>query len=79
MADPVLEKKVDRILFILENDDATDKKGLVSRVTSLEERLKDFISQYNNDQSYKKGRNAVISFIFGVLGAGLLKLIGLFF
>ena len=38
-----LEQKIDRVLYILENDDKTDRKGLVKQVEDMEQALDEII------------------------------------
>ena len=38
-----LDQKIDRVLYILENDDKTDRKGLVKQVEDMEQALDDII------------------------------------
>lgn len=71
----VLKDDVRRILGYLENDDKTNKKGLVQDVHDLRNELAAFISAYKNEQAYKKGIIATISFIGGGLGTGVVLLI----
>ena len=43
MAQKTLEQKIDRVLYILENDDKTDRKGLVKQVEDMEQALDEII------------------------------------
>ena len=38
-----LEQKIDRVLYILENDDKTSRKGLVKQVEDMEQALDEII------------------------------------
>lgn len=71
----ILKDDVRRILNYLENDDKTNKKGLVQDFHDFRKDMQEFISSYKTEQSYKKGIIAGISFIGGALGTGLTLLI----
>ena len=43
MTQKTLEQKIDRVLYILENDDKTDRKGLVKQVEDMEQALDEII------------------------------------
>lgn len=74
-----LDKKMDRVLLILENDHGTGKKGLVARVDELQKDFDSFINQYRTDRAFKKGKQTALSVVLGFLGAALWKLISLIF
>jgi len=77
-----LNKKVDKIILILQNDDETDKKGLVSEFIDLKRSFYVFVNQYNIDQALKKGKDTVWKIVWGAVGASIITLgkffIGLF-
>lgn len=66
-----LDKKVDKILFYLENDNKTNKKGLVQQVTEL----KTDIDEIKTKERVKIGKVGVISSILGAIGGFLIKYI----
>jgi len=70
-----LEKKIDRILSILENDSAIGKRGLVSRVDVVEEK----VSEIEVKDRIRMGKAGIIGgFITAILlwlGKFILKLI----
>lgn len=66
-----LSNKMDRIIFILDNDEGTKQPGLVSRFAALESAFENFIRQYNIDQAVKKGKNAVWTMVFGAIGSAI--------
>ena len=70
-----LSRKMDRILFILDNDDDTGSKGLVARLDDLKSQFHDFVAQYNIDKAIKKGGDTVWKIVWGAVG-GTLVLIG---
>jgi hypothetical protein len=74
-----LDKKMDRVLLILENDHGTGKKGLVARVDDLQKDFDSFITKYESDRAYKKGKQTVWSIVFGFVGAAFWKLLTLIF
>ena len=43
MTQKTLEQKIDRVLYILENDDKTSRKGLVKQVEDMEQALDEII------------------------------------
>jgi len=43
MVQKSLEQKIDRVLYILENDDKTSRKGLVKQVEDMEQALDEII------------------------------------
>lgn len=67
-----LNRKMDRILLILENDASTGAKGLVTQVTELKLNFYQFINKYNIDQAVKRGKDTVWKIVWGAVGAGLL-------
>lgn len=70
-----LNNKVDRILFILDNDHGTNQPGLVSRFAALELAFENFVKQYDKDIAFKKGKSTVWSLLFGAIGSGITFLI----
>lgn len=66
-----LNYKMDRILFILNNDEGTRQPGLVSRFAALELAFENFVKQYDKDQAFKRGKNAVWTMVFGAVGSGI--------
>lgn len=78
MASEVQEIKdvLHRILFYLENDPKTGKKGLVTdvedvkqHVRSVEEKLDEFIYEYNKAQAVKAAKASV----WGIIGGGVVS------
>jgi len=63
-----LEYKLDRVLFLLNDDDGTKRQGLVSEVADLKTAFYSFLKQYNIDQAVKRGRNAAFTVMFGFFG-----------
>lgn len=68
----ILNRKMDRILLILENDAGTGSKGLVTQVSDLRDNFHNFVHQYNIDQATKRGKDTVWKIVWGAVGAGLL-------
>lgn len=66
-----VNRRLDRILDILENDERTDEKGLVTRVSDLTCEFHSFRTQYNIDQAIKRGRDIVWKIVWGIVGAGI--------
>lgn len=71
----ILEKKVDRILLIIENDKAIGKVGVAEQVAL---NLKD-ISQIKTDKKVFWGKVGVISFFLGSFGGFISYLFKLIF
>ena len=67
-----LNRKMDRILLILENDASTGAKGLVTQVTELKVNFYQFVNKYNIDQAVKRGKDTVWKIVWGAVGAGLI-------
>lgn len=72
-----LSKKLDRVLYILENDDSTNEKGLVATVADNEDMLRGFIAQYKIDKAIEARDKKWYATIFGIAG-GILATIGKF-
>lgn len=70
-----LSRKMDRILFILDNDEDTESKGLVAQFADLKKQFHSFVSQYNIDQAVKKGKDTVWKIVWGSAGAALLLIL----
>ena len=75
----VLNRKMDRILLILENDDHTETKGLVSQVADIRRDFHKFVADYNIDMAVKRGKDTVWKIVWGFIGALVLKLLSLLF
>lgn len=67
----VLNRKVDRILSYLHNDEGTGTKGLVAEVADLKKNFNDFMISYKLEKAFKKGQIGIIAFI----GGGLVLLV----
>lgn len=81
------DKKLDRIIFILDNDEGTGQEGLVAQVhgikkknhtdiTRIERKIDDFIAEYKKAEAVKNAKAGVIGAIAGTLvsiGAFLIK------
>jgi len=70
----ILNRKMDRVLSILENDDKTSKPGLVSEVSEIRTIMVNHITRYNMETSEKKGKDKVWRIVYGGIGAFLLWL-----
>lgn len=68
-----LSKKLDRVLYILENDEKTNRKGLVSAVYDLRHEFDEFSQAIKTAEAVKKGQMA----IYGAIGAFCLWLLGI--
>lgn len=75
-----------RLLFYVENDPKTGRKGIVTDVEDLKnsqdglrKTMVDFISDYRQDQAVKRAKIGVIGMIGGTLGTGLWWLFTHFF
>jgi len=64
-----LVKKMDRVLFYLEDDSATGQRGFISRLSALEDRLKDMETL----DKINKGKKSVWIFIGGGISAFLIN------
>ena len=60
-----LEKKIDRILYILEGDDAINREGLVEKVDKTAER----VSKIESDVKMVKTSAGVVAFIISAVWA----------
>ena len=58
-----LKPKIEKMLFYLEDDPATNTKGLISRLTSVEKQLSDMLTETRID----KGKKSTYFFIGGVV------------
>lgn len=58
-----LKPKIEKMLFYLEDDPATNTKGLISRLTSVEKQLSDMLTESKID----KGKKSTYFFIGGVV------------
>jgi len=67
-----LNRKMDKVLAILHNDDDTGKPGLVAEVTEIRNKFVGFVAQYNIDQAVRKGKDTVWRIVWGAVGAFLL-------
>jgi hypothetical protein len=68
-----LSKKLDRVLYILDNDEKTGRKGLVSSVYEIRNELDDVLEANRTAEAVKKGQMA----IYGAIGAFCLWLLGI--
>lgn len=67
MAQKTLEQKIDRVLYILENDDKTDRKGLVKQVEDMEQALDEIILNQKMFAFKVAFLGAIGGFLFTVL------------
>lgn len=58
-----LKPKIEKMLFYLEDDPATNTKGLISRLTSVEKQLSDMLTESKID----KGKKSTYFFIGAVV------------
>lgn len=58
-----LKPKIDKMLFYLEDDAATNSKGLISRLTTVEKQLAEMLTENKID----KGKKSTYFFIGGVV------------
>lgn len=69
-----LEKKIDRILSYLHNDEDTGEKGLVADFSDYKKKFDDFVIKYELEQKLKKEeqnmKKARLSF-WGALGGSI--------
>ena len=65
-----LKAKFDKVLFYLEDDDKTNTKGLISRLSKVENQLNEMVTKNQID----KGKKSV----YFVIGGGLIWLISNF-
>lgn len=70
----ILNRKVDRILDILNNHDETNEKGLVTKVSDLTREFRKFVHQYDIDQAIKKGKATVWNIVWGAVGAFIIAM-----
>ncbi len=74
----VVDKKMDRLLFILDDDKGTSQKGLVGQFKdaeknqkAFEERVEKFISDYNTAQKIKDAKAGLLGAIAGGIVSGV--------
>ncbi len=74
----VVDKKMDRLLFILDDDKGTSQKGLVGQFKEseknqkqFEERVEKFISDYNTAQKIKDAKAGLLGAIAGGIVSGV--------
>lgn len=60
----IVEKKLDKILFYLESDKTTNQKGLVERLSLLQEKVNDLLKR----EEIYKGKATV----WGIVGGAIL-------
>lgn len=77
----VLNSKMDRVLFILNNDEGTGKKGLVAEVKELKQTIDshkqeftDFVKKKDLEDAGKAGWDKAWKIIYGAVGALLVFL-----
>lgn len=77
----VLNSKMDRVLFILNNDEGTGKKGLVAQVNDLKstmdihkQEFTDFVKKKDLEEASKAGWDSAWKIIYGAIGALLVFL-----
>lgn len=70
-----LSRKLDRVLSILENDNRTGDKGLVTQVSDLRDSFYGFRNQYNIDVAIRKTRDTIWKIIWGSIGAILIEVV----
>lgn len=65
------DKKLDRIIYILNNDEGTGQPGLVSQVKSMQGKVNLFIEEYEKKEAVKKGKLGLMATIFGAIGTSI--------
>ncbi len=70
-----LEKKVDKVLNYLHNDEGTGTKGLVADFAEHKKLVNEFMTKYANEQDLKKAKIGA----WGSLGGAIVAGIALFF
>lgn len=68
----VLNRKMDKVLSILNNDGETGRPGLVAEVIDIRNKFVTFVAEYNRDKAEKSGKDKVWRIVWGAVGAGLL-------
>lgn len=71
----VLNRKMDRVLGILENDGGTGRPGLVAEVAEIRNIVIGHIANYTKDKAEKNGADRVWKVVWGSVGAGVLWVI----
>lgn len=74
----VLNRKMDRILFYLNNDGDTGKKGVIAQLESLSKDFYKFRDEYRTAQAVRTAKIGLIGSLGGVVGAGIVWLIKIF-
>jgi hypothetical protein len=69
-----LEKKVDKILAYLHNDEGTGTKGLVADFKDHKEKFNKFLVEYHTQQEVKKARVST----WGAIGGAAVSALTLF-
>lgn len=75
----ILKKKVDRILFYLNNDEDAGQKGLIAEVKGLSSDFADFKNKYERAQAVKKATIGAWATIGGLVALFAKWVITLFF
>jgi len=68
----VLNRKMDKVLSILNNDGDTGRKGLVAEVADIRNIVVTHVAKYNLDKAEKAGKDKVWRIVWGAVGAALL-------
>lgn len=71
------DKKLDKILFHLENDETTGTKGLVFTAKETRNRLEQHLTDYETDKKVQQAKtvkySSILGMIFGAVTTGLIK------
>jgi len=70
----ILNRKMDKVLSILNNDGETGRPGLVAEVIDIRNKFVTFVAEYNRDKAEKVGKDKVWRIVWGAVGAGILWL-----
>jgi len=71
----VLNRKMDRVLGILESDGGTGRPGLVAEVAEIRNIVIGHIANYTKDKAEKKGADRVWKIVYGSIGGALLWIV----
>ena len=71
----VLNRKMDKVLSILNNDEETGRPGLVAEVTDIRNKFITFVAEYNRDKAEQVGKDKVWKVVWGAVGAGVIWVI----
>lgn len=68
---PDVEKKLDKILSYLHNDEGTGEKGLIADFAEHKKQFNDFVVRYETEQQVKKAKIGVLAGVVSIIATAL--------